>query len=209
MSTVVRMDVQADPNQARGRARRRTPCDLAGDRPSVPGCDAARVTRSELKKNFALRSSQLMQAVMEAYAERPAVGRRAHRIVTDAASGRRSQQLLERFDTLTYRELWAEVRGLASLWQHDDDLRVRAGDLVAILGYGSVGFVMTDLACLHVGAVSVPLQTNAPMATLQSIVQRGRAALRRGEHRGAGRSGRNDRGRSCAAQPARARLLCR
>ena len=50
-------------------------------------------------------------------------------------------------------------------------MRVRRGDLVCILGYGSVGFVMTDLACLHIGAVSVPLQTNAPMPTLVSILR--------------------------------------
>lgn len=170
MNTVVRMDVQADPNQARGeRVAARHAALLATDtqyRAAMP-----LESLGELKKNFALRSSQMMQAVMEAYADRPAVGRRAFRIVVDPASGQRSQQLIERFDTLTYRELWAESRGLASLWQHDEALRVRPGDLVAILGYGSVGFVMTDLACLHVGAASVPLQTNAPMATLQSIVK--------------------------------------
>jgi fatty acid CoA ligase FadD9 len=91
--------------------------------------------------------------------------------VSDSASGRRSQQLLDSFETLTYRELWHEVRGLASLWEHDASVRVRPGDLVCILGNGSIGFVITDLACLHVGAVSVPLQTNAPMPTLVSILR--------------------------------------
>ena len=170
MNTVVRMDVQADPNQARAeRVAQRHAELLATDAQYRDAMPLESV--GELKKNFALRSSQLMQAVMEAYADRPAVGRRAHRIVRDAASGRRSLQLVDRFDTLTYSELWAEVRGLASLWQHDDNLRVRSGDLVAILGFGSVGFLMTDLACLHSGAVTVPLQTNAPMTTLQSIVK--------------------------------------
>ena len=112
---------------------------------------------------------QLIAAVMEAYADRPALGRRATTIVTDPA-GRRSQQLLDNFETTTYRQVWADVRALASVWQHDEHMKVRPGDLVCILGFAGAGYVIADLAGQHLGAVSVPLQTNAPIPTLMGIV---------------------------------------
>src|SRR5215203_4859621 len=157
MNTVVRMDVIADSDRTRAeRVARRHAALLETDpqyRNSMP-----LESVGELKSNPSLRSSQLMQSVMQAYADRPAVGRRACRTVSDPVTGRRSLQLLDRFETRTYGELWNDVRGLAALWQHDVALSVRPGDLVCILGSGSVGFLVTDLACLHVGAASVPLQ---------------------------------------------------
>ena len=85
MNTVVRMDVQADPNEARaGRVAARHAHLLATDAQYRKAMPLESI--GELKKNFALRSANLMASVMEAYAERPAVGRRAFRIVTDAAS---------------------------------------------------------------------------------------------------------------------------
>jgi fatty acid CoA ligase FadD9 len=169
MNTVVRMDVVADTDQQRAeRVAARHARLLATDASYRAAMPLEPV--GEAKKNFALRSSQMLAMVMETYADRPAVGRRAHRVVTDA-NGRRSLLLLERFDTLTYAQVWSQVRGLASLWQHDPAVKVAAGDLVCILGYGSVDFLLTDLACLHTGAISVPLQTNASVATLASILR--------------------------------------
>ncbi len=45
-----------------------------------------------------------------------------------------------------------------------------AGALAGILGFGSVDWVVADLACLHLGAVSVPLQTSSADAELLRIV---------------------------------------
>src|SRR6478672_9542603 len=60
-----------------------------------------------------LRLPQIIQTVIDGYAHRPALGQRAVEFVTDAATGRTSAELLPRFDTLTYRQLWDGVQALA------------------------------------------------------------------------------------------------
>lgn len=169
MSTAVRMDRVTDTNQERAqRVAARHERALASDpqyRAAMPPEAVA-----PLKKDPTVRMGQIISAVMEACADRPALGFRATQVVTDAATGRRSVQLRDEFETLTYRELWADIRGLASVWQHDDALRVRPGDLVCILGFAGVGYVIADLATTCTGAVSVPLQTNAATTLLTGIV---------------------------------------
>ena len=113
-----------------------------------------------------LRRPEVVRTVLEGYADRPALGRRAVEFVTDPATGRTSARLLPRFDTLTYRELWDGVQALAG------GLRgvVAPGDRVAILGFTSVDYTIVDIALTQLAAVSVPLQTSAPAAQLQPIV---------------------------------------
>src|SRR5580658_8005143 len=65
---------------------------------------------SAAKRQPGLRIAQVVQIVMEGYADRPALGQRARELVTDRVSGRRTSRLLPRFDTMTYRELWARAR---------------------------------------------------------------------------------------------------
>src|SRR5882757_7252639 len=48
-----------------------------------------------------------IETVMTAYADRPALAERAAEPVVDPATGRTTRRLLPRFDTITYRELWA------------------------------------------------------------------------------------------------------
>ena len=52
-----------------------------------------------------LRLPQVVQTVIDGYADRPALGQRAVQFVVDPATGRTSAELLPRFDTITYREL--------------------------------------------------------------------------------------------------------
>ncbi|OBB59891.1 oxidoreductase [Mycobacterium sp. 852013-51886_SCH5428379] len=113
-----------------------------------------------------LRLHDIVRAVMEAYAERPALGRRAVEYVTDAA-GRTSAELLPRFDTITYRETWDRVRAVAAALA---DRVVRPGDRVAVLGFTSVDYTIIDMALNVVGAVAVPLQTSAAVTSLQPIL---------------------------------------
>ena len=47
---------------------------------------------------------------------------------------------------------------------------VEPGDRVAILGFTSVDYTIIDMALALCGAVSVPLQTSAPAATLRPII---------------------------------------
>ena len=114
-----------------------------------------------------LRLSQLVRTVMEGYADRPALGQRAVRFVNDGETGRTSVELLPRFETITYRELWDRVGSVATDLAGDP---VRPGDRVCVLGFTSVDYTTVDMALVQIGAVSVPLQTSAPVAQLRPIV---------------------------------------
>jgi fatty acid CoA ligase FadD9 len=114
-----------------------------------------------------VRLPQLLRTVMEGYADRPALGQRAFRFVNDPETGRTSLELLPRFETITYREVWDHVREFAAALADDP---VRPGDRVCVLGFTSVDYTTIDMALVQMGAVSVPLQTSAPVAQLLPIV---------------------------------------
>jgi fatty acid CoA ligase FadD9 len=113
-----------------------------------------------------LRLPQIVQTVIDGYADRPALGQRAVQFVTDAATGRTSADLLPRFDTITYRELSERVDAVAAALNQNP---VRPGDRVAVLGFTSIDYTTVDMALLRMGAVSVPLQTSAPVTQLRPI----------------------------------------
>lgn len=108
--------------------------------------------------------------IMEGYAERPALGERAREAVTDPVTGRTSLRLLPRFTKITYAELWERAGAIAAEWRGDAGHPVRPGDFVAVCGFTSVDYATLDLACLRLGAVTVPLPVNAPVARLEPIV---------------------------------------
>jgi fatty acid CoA ligase FadD9 len=113
-----------------------------------------------------MRLPDMVRTVMEAYADRPALGQRAVEYVTDDA-GRTSADLLPRFETITYRETWDRVRAVATALAGGD---VHPGDRVAVLGFTSVDYTVIDMALNYLGAVGVPLQTSAPVASLRPIL---------------------------------------
>ena len=117
-----------------------------------------------------LRLPQLVRTVMEGYADRPALAKRAVRFVNDAQTGRTSLELLPRFDTVSYRQLWNRVGAVASALTNDPVHALRPGDRVCVLGFTSVDYTIVDVALVQVGAVSVPLQTSAPVTQLRPIV---------------------------------------
>ena len=110
---------------------------------------------------------QLIHTIFDAYSDRPALGQRAVEFVTDPATGRTATRLLPHFDTITYQELSNRVKAVSAALRQ---ARVHPGDRVAILGFTSVDYTTIDMALLHLGAVSVPLQTSAPVAQLRPIV---------------------------------------
>jgi fatty acid CoA ligase FadD9 len=113
-----------------------------------------------------LRLPQIVQTVIDGYADRPALGQRAVQFVTDPSTGRTSAELLPRFDTITYRELSDRVNAVAAALTQNP---VRPGDRIAILGFTSIDYTTIDMALLRLGAISVPLQTSAPVAQLRPI----------------------------------------
>src|ERR1700693_1518919 len=118
------------------------------------------------KREPGLRLAQVVQVVMEGYADRSALGRRARELVTDRATRRTTLRLLPRFDTITYRDLWAHACAVAGEWHTYSTGPLRAGDFVGILGLASPDYATVLLASIHLGAVIVPLPTSAPVAQL-------------------------------------------
>ncbi|BBZ66901.1 oxidoreductase [Mycolicibacterium insubricum] len=108
----------------------------------------------------------IVNTVLTGYGDRPAVGERARRVVTDPATGRSTTTPAPHFDTLTYRELHDRVRAVTDALADT----VAPGDRVAILGFTSVDYATVDLALIQLAAVSVPLQTSASAAALTPII---------------------------------------
>lgn len=117
-----------------------------------------------------LRLAEVLQTLAGGYAERPAVGERARELVTDSATGRTTARLLPRFETISYRQLWARAGAIAADWRHHDSDPLQPGDFVATIGFASADYLTIDLACAYLGLVSVPLQHNASASQLRSIV---------------------------------------
>jgi fatty acid CoA ligase FadD9 len=117
-----------------------------------------------------LRLPQILQMFVESYAGRPALGWRARSVTTDPATGRTSTQLLPRFDTISYRDLWANVGAIATAWRNDEANPVAPGDFVATIGFASPEYLTLDLVCGYLGLVAVPLQHNASASRLQPII---------------------------------------
>jgi fatty acid CoA ligase FadD9 len=117
-----------------------------------------------------LRLPQIVQTVMEGYADRPALGQRAVQFLKGPETGRTSLELLPRFETVTYRELWDRAGAVATALAGHPEHPVRPGDRICVLGFTSVDYTTVDVALVPVGAVSVPLQTSAPVSQLRPIV---------------------------------------
>ncbi len=114
-----------------------------------------------------LRLAQIVQTVFDGYADRPALGSRAVELTTDPDTGRTTAELLPHFETITYREVAERVQAVTNALANDP---VRPGDRVALLGFTSVDYTTVDVALIGLGAVSVPLQTSAPVTQLQPII---------------------------------------
>ena len=112
-----------------------------------------------------MRLPEIVQTVLAGYADRIALGQRAVEFVTE--NGRTVARLLPKYDTITYRELWDQIRAVAAALHADG---VKAGDRVAILGFTSTDYTVIDTALGQIGAVSVPLQTSSAASSLLPIV---------------------------------------
>ncbi|MFF3572576.1 carboxylic acid reductase [Nocardia jiangxiensis] len=117
-----------------------------------------------------LRLAEIVRTITAGYADRPALGQRAVELVTDPQTGRRSLDVLPRFETISYRELWDRAGWVARASAGNAVSPLRPGDRVCMLGFTSVDYTILDTAMIRLGAVAVPLQTSAPVTGLQAIV---------------------------------------
>ncbi len=117
-----------------------------------------------------LRLPQVLETFVASYHDRPALGWRARALTADPVTGRTTSHLVPRFETLSYGELWANVRAVAAAWRHDPVHPVSPGDFVAAVGFASAEYLTIDLVCAYLGLVTVPLQHNAGVSRLQPIL---------------------------------------
>jgi fatty acid CoA ligase FadD9 len=122
---------------------------------------------AEALEQSGLRLPQIIQTVLEGYADRPALGQRAVEFVKDQKTGRTVLEVLPHFETITYRELGDRAEAVARALTNDS---LQTGDRVCVLGFTSVDFTTIDVALAQIGAVAVPLQTSAAITQLQPIV---------------------------------------
>ncbi|HVJ94108.1 MAG TPA: AMP-binding protein, partial [Labilithrix sp.] len=101
----------------------------------------------------------------ELYAERPCFGER----VFEANEGDGAIRFLPEFRTIRYSDVWGRVERLASGLRHEG--LVGPGAFVGIVGFGSVDWVVANLSCIYLAAVSAPLQVGMSQSDLSHIVR--------------------------------------
>ncbi len=141
---------------------------LAEDQQYIDTLPRESVSTAKLQPG--LRLAQVVQTVMEGYADRPALGQRVRELVTDPASRRKTLRVMPRYETMTFGELWARASAIAAEWHNDADYPVNRGDFMAILGFASPDYAATLLSSIYLGAVIVPLQTTAPASQHAEII---------------------------------------
>ncbi|OEU87520.1 oxidoreductase [Streptomyces abyssalis] len=141
---------------------------FAGDRQFREAVPLDEVTAAVREPGIGL--ARIMATVMEGYAARPAFAERAKNLVTDPRTGRTTAELLPEFRTLTYRDVAERVQALANDLAGCPKTPVNAGDFVCTLGFTSGDYATVDMACIHLGLVSVPLHAGATVAELKPLV---------------------------------------
>ncbi|MBY8862941.1 thioester reductase domain-containing protein [Nocardia sp. CA2R105] len=117
-----------------------------------------------------LSLSEVLQVMLDGYAERPALGRRAVEYERDPRTDRVRVRYLPRFDTITYWQLRKHISSVVTALT-GPKVSVRPGDTVCVLGFTSVDYTIIDLALMRMRTIAVPLHTSAPAAALRPIVE--------------------------------------
>lgn len=128
----------------------------------------SRLPIPELRDRLApdLPLAQIVDTIMEAYGPRAAVAERAEAQVPGQDGP---------WTTMTYRDLWASARALATAWA-DDPAGPRPGDLLCTVGVASVRYAIVELACIAAGVVSVPLPLGGSVRDRSAMISELRPA---------------------------------
>ena len=112
---------------------------------------------------------EVIDTIVDGYSDRPALATRSYELVTNEATGKREKQYLPAYSTITYSEMRANARAIASAWRHHPQFKVDANDFVSMIGFTSADYFTIDMACVLSQAVSVPLQSVTSGADLVEI----------------------------------------
>ena len=121
-----------------------------------------------------LRLAEVLETMMMGYAHRPALGSRSRTYSPAAESA--APQMLPSFDTVSYGEVWSNVKSIAAAWTAGPN-RVGAGDFLAMIGFASADYVTIDLVSNYLGLVSVPLPHTASAARLLPLLDETRPVV--------------------------------
>lgn len=113
--------------------------------------------------------ANIVAAVFAKHPDRAAIGMRLRRLV-NGESGRKTVELEPAYHTLTYSQLWEQTGYVASSLYHHSQAPLRAGDTVAMLSFTNADYAALDIACIRIGAMTVPLQTGASLDDLLAIL---------------------------------------
>jgi fatty acid CoA ligase FadD9 len=123
---------------------------------------------SESRERLLLESRSSIECLArscELYAERSCFAERAFSAATAQAGAAIGIEL----QYTTYARLWSRVQAVASGLK--SERLADTGTFVGICGFGSVDWVVADLACLYLAAVSVPIQTTVTRDDLRSLLR--------------------------------------
>ena len=88
--------------------------------------------------------------------------------LADACQTYADRPCLHGLKDLTFADLWVHIESIAA--GLSSERLVAATDRVGICGFGSVDWALVDLACLYLGAVSVPLPTGGVTTDVAGMI---------------------------------------
>src|ERR1700743_1325715 len=117
-----------------------------------------------------MRLATALSTLVDGYADRPALGQRAHELRADPVTGHTTVRLLPSFNTVSYQSMWASAGAIASVWAQPCCHRISLGDKVAAVGFASAEYLIVDLACAYLGLVSAPIAHSAPVSQMRPLL---------------------------------------
>jgi fatty acid CoA ligase FadD9 len=116
-----------------------------------------------------LSLGQVIDAILAAYSERPALGMRDYRIRTNPATGKKEREYLPAYKTVTFGEHRADIQAIASAWTQDDALAISPDSLICIIGFASTEYNALLTAAHYAQVVPVPMQSSTSGADMDEI----------------------------------------
>lgn len=107
-----------------------------------------------------LSNAQIADQVLQLFGDRPAFAWRQQT----------ASELADRFEYISFCELRNQVVSLASFLVHAENFRIRPGQTVATIGFAGPEYAAVLIALARIGAVALPLQSNASVDQIRSIV---------------------------------------
>ena len=158
---------RTDASHGRQTDQRKSPRQIARRGCAVPRCISARGGRGRQASAWIARIAQVVQIVMEGYADRPALGQRARELVTNSANGRKTLRLLPRSENHHIpRAVGGGGARLPASGTMTANIRSRRAISVPYPGFRQPGLRHAlNEASIHLGATIVPLRRRALPAT--------------------------------------------